>query len=125
MQPSVTSVYDRIGGATVVEALVDEFYERVLDDPSLAPCFVGVDLARLRAHQRTFIAAAIGGPDQYTGRALSEAHAQLEVSDAMFDRTNHHLGETLVGLGLDAESVTQIMARISALRDDVVSAGDR
>ena len=121
MQPPATSVYDRIGGATVVEALVDEFYERVLDDPSLSPCFVGVDLARLRAHQRTFVAAAIGGPDKYTGRALSEAHAQLEVSDAMFDRANHHLGETLVGLGLDADSVTQIMEKISALRNDVVS----
>ena len=124
MQPSVTSLYGRIGGAAVVEALVDEFYERVLDDLSLAPCFVGIDMARLRAHQRTYIAAAIGGPDQYTGSALGAAHARLEISDAMFDRTIHHLAETLVGLGLDDASVTQITTRIGALRDDVVSARD-
>ena len=124
MQPSVSSLFDRIGGATVVEALVDEFYERVLDDPSLAPCFDGIDMARLRAHQRTFITAAVGGPDQYMGDPLGAAHSRLEISDAMFDRTIHHLGQTLVALGLDSDTVTQITLRINALRDDVVTPAD-
>ena len=119
------SLYDRIGGATVVAAVIDEFYERVLDDPFLAPCFEGVDMARLRGHQRTFIAAAIGGPEQYSGSQLGEAHARLEITDAMFDRTIGHLSTTLAGLGLDPDTVSQISLRISSLRDDIVTAADQ
>ncbi len=121
---NTTSLYTRIGGATVVAALVDEFYERVLDDPFLAPCFDGIDMARLRGHQRTFVAAAIGGPEQYRGAQLGEAHARLEITNSMFDLTIGHLRATLAGLGLDAESVSQISLRISSLRDDIVTMAD-
>ena len=108
----------------MVEALVDEFYERILDDASLAPCFEGIDMARLRAHQRTFIAAAIGGPEQYMGSPLDAAHSRLEISDSMFDRTIHHLRTTLIGLGFDPETIREMSERIGALRDDVVTSAD-
>ena len=67
------TIFDEIGGAAAVSAAVDAFYDRVLADPTLAPYFEGVDLGRLKGHQRSFIAAAIGGPDAYLGRAMSDA----------------------------------------------------
>ena len=57
------SIYDSIGGAPAVARAVDEFDARVLTDQQLVTYFAGVDLARLKAHQRTFIAAAVGGPE--------------------------------------------------------------
>ena len=51
------SIYDSIGGAPAVRAAVDDFYERVLGDPRLAPFFTGTDMNRLKSHQRAFIAA--------------------------------------------------------------------
>ena len=41
-----------------------------LDDAQLAPFFDGLDLAKLKAHQQAFIAAAIGGPEAYEGREM-------------------------------------------------------
>ena len=43
-------------------------YRRVLADPELAPWFEGIDLDRLKAHQRSFLAAAFGGPRVFGGR---------------------------------------------------------
>ena len=77
------TIFDEIGGARD-ERAVDGFYERVLADPTLAPYFDDVDLGRLKGHQRSFIAAAIGGPDAYLGRAMSEAHAHLDVTPVAF-----------------------------------------
>lgn len=54
------SIYDSIGGPAAVRAAVDDFYARVLADPKLAPFFTGTDPHRLKARQRSFIAAATG-----------------------------------------------------------------
>ena len=62
------SIYDNMGGAPSVRAAVDDFYARILADARLAPFFTGTDLERLKAHQRAFIAAALGGPQILAGR---------------------------------------------------------
>ena len=79
------SIYDAIGGGPAVRAAVDDFYARVLADPQLAPFFTGVDLKHLKAHQRAFIAATIGGPEIYQGRDMAAAHAGLAITDSDFD----------------------------------------
>ena len=47
-----STIYEEIGGAPAVTAVVDAFYLRLIDDADLAPYFAGKDLARLKAHQR-------------------------------------------------------------------------
>jgi hemoglobin len=39
------TIFDSIGGASSVNAAVDQFYLRVLDDPELKHYFAGVDMA--------------------------------------------------------------------------------
>ena len=116
------SIYDSIGGAAAVRAAVDDFYDRVLADPELAPFFDGTDMQRLKAHQRSFIAAAIGGPEVFAGRDMASAHASLGVSDAQFDAVVAHLVDTLTGLGVPQEVIGQIGAALAPLRASIVAA---
>ena len=71
------SIYEAIGGPDAVHATVEDFYPRLLDDPQLSPFFGGIDLGRLKSHQRAFIAAALDGPDIHAGRDMVAAHAGL------------------------------------------------
>ena len=116
------SIYDSIGGAGAVRAAVDGFYARVLADPQLAPFFTGTDLNRLKAHQRAFIAAAIGGPEIFEGRDMASAHAGLGVTDADFNAVVGHLVDTLTGLGVPAETIGEIGSALAPLRADIVGA---
>src|ERR1700759_1070861 len=102
------SIYDNIGGADAVRAAVDDFYIRVLADPRLASYFAATDLNRLKAHQRSFIAAAIGGPEVFSGRDMKTAHAGRGITDADFDAVGGHLVDTLTGVGVPAETIGQI-----------------
>lgn len=115
------SIYDSIGGAPAVQAAVDDFYTRLLADPALAPFFDGIDMSRLKAHQRSFIAAAIGGSEIYSGRDMASAHAGLGISDADFDAVVGHLVDTLTGLGVPAETIGQIGGALAPLRADIVT----
>ncbi|KPM54001.1 group 1 truncated hemoglobin [Frankia sp. CcI49] len=115
------SIYDAIGGATAVEAAVDQFYVRVTADPVLSPYFAGRDIPSLKAHQRAFIAAAIGGPEVYKGRAIPAVHTPLKISDAHFDAVVDHLVAALAGLGVPAETTGKIGAALAPLRKEIVS----
>lgn len=115
------SIFDAIGGGPAVAAAVDDFYERVLSDPTLAPFFDDTDMARLKAHQRAFLAAAIGGADLYSGRDMGSAHAGLGISDENFDTVVGHLVATLAALGVPTETIEQIGTALAPLRTDIVT----
>ncbi len=117
----LVSIYDAIGGATAVQATVDEFYVRVMADPSLAPFFANRDLTRVKAHQRAFIAAAIGGPEIYQGRDMATVHAVFGATNAHFDAVVDHLVAALKSLGVPAETTSQIGAALAPLRSEIVS----
>jgi hemoglobin len=121
--PSVgimSELYETLGGDTGLTTVVEVFYSRVTADPELAPYFAHVDLDRLRAHQRSFLRAALDGPEVFTGRPLASAHAGLHITDAHFDGIVDHLASTLGDLGIDAASVALVRERVDALRPQVV-----
>lgn len=116
------TVFDAIGGAPAVHAAVDDFYTRLLGDPALAPFFADVDLSKLRAHQRAFLAAALGGASLYDGRDMEAAHAGLAITDEDFDAVVAHLVETLSDLDVAPELIGEIGAKLTPLRAQIVTA---
>lgn len=116
------SVYDELGGAAAVKAAVTVFYDRVTADPDLARWFEDVDLTRLKSHQRAFLAAALGGPELFSGRGLHEAHDGLEITPAAFDAVVEHLTTSLHDLGVDDGVLARVRGRLEGLRGEVVSA---
>jgi hemoglobin len=114
------TLYQELGGEPAVEAVVDEFYDSVLADESLAPFFEDVSMARLRAHQVAFISAATGGPDEYDGADMRAAHAHLDLEDRHFDAVAGHLADALRECGAGPEQVETVLAEVEPLREPVV-----
>lgn len=117
------TIYDQIGGAGAVGATVDLFYDKVLGDPSLASYFESIDIGRLKGHQRTFIAAAVGGPEAYPGRSMAEAHAGRGITKDAFDSVVGHLVASLSELGVPADVIGQIGVKLAPLEQEIVSVG--
>ncbi|HWE56750.1 MAG TPA: group 1 truncated hemoglobin [Acidimicrobiales bacterium] len=115
------AIYEQIGGSPSVAQVVDLFYEKVVADPTLAGFFDGVDMRRLKGHQRAFIAAALGGAEVDEGRDVGAAHAELVISDDDFDAVVGHLAETLDELGGPASTIGQIAEALAPLRDQIVT----
>lgn len=119
------SIFDDIGGPPAVTAAVDDLYRRVIADPALTPYFDGVDMKSLKGHQRSFIAAAVGGPEPYLGRSMGESHAYLNIRPEHFDRVVEHLVDTLSDLGVRPSVIEQIGATLAPLKADIVSPAAR
>jgi len=116
-----STIYDDIGGASAVTAVVDAFYERVVADPDLTSYFDGRDMGRLRAHQRALVTVALGGTsEQYNGRMMHPAHARIAITNEAFDKVLDHLLAVLTEVGVPAASSAKILAILQPLRTDVV-----
>ncbi len=118
------SLFDRIGGASEVAFAVDIFYRKVLQDPTLAPFFVGVDIDNLVHHQTRFLTQAFGGAPDYRGTALREAHSRLVsergLSDAHFDAIVGHLLDALRQLHVTEDLIGEVAVVIESVRKDVL-----
>jgi hemoglobin len=116
------NIYDEIGGAPAVGEAVEDFYDRVLDDPLLAPYFAGIDMARQKSHLRAFIATALGGPNIYAGRNMRTAHSGRNITPDAFDAVVSHLAATLTRLGVKAATIEAIAGKLVPLRAQIVGA---
>ena len=114
------TIYRDIGGRDAVEAVVDDFYERVLADEQLAPYFDGMDMDELHSHQVQFISAVAGGPVEYSGANMREAHAHLGIEETDFDLVGRYLQAALEENGVDEENIEAIMSEVVALKEPVL-----
>ena len=115
------TIYDRLGGAAAVRALLDGLYSRATGDPLLRPFLEDLDLERLKKHQHAFLSQAMGGPEQYDGRPLETAHARLRIENRHFDAFVGHVRAVLEELGASEELAVEILSRVEAVRPVIVN----
>lgn len=119
----MTSIYSQIGGAEALEVVVDDFYRRVLADPELAGFFTGTNMARLKGRQVEFFAAALGGPEPYTGASMRQVHQGRGITMHHFNLVAGHLTDSLAAAGVPGPVVGQIIGAVAPLAEDI--AGSR
>ncbi|MCC6465132.1 MAG: PAS domain-containing protein, partial [Planctomycetes bacterium] len=119
------SLFDKLGGASTVRALVDKFYARMLADPRVNHFFAGTHLPRQKAHMAAFITTALGGPKEYAGRDMRSAHFGMGITDADFDATAENLVNTLKEMGVGQGDIETIVGTIAPLRAQVVEGNGR
>ncbi len=115
------SVYDAIGGAAAVDAAVDVFYRKVLMDDTISHFFDSVDMDLQRAKQKAFLTMAFGGPNEYTGADMREAHKKMDLTEAHFNSVATHLSDTLAELGVAQENIDEVMKIALSVKDDVLN----
>ena len=101
----MSTIYEQIGGTAALEIVVEDFYARVLADQELAGFFSGTNMSRLKGRQVEFFAAALGGPEPYTGAPMRQVHQGRGITTHHFDLVAGHLTESLATAGVPAGTV--------------------
>lgn len=117
------SLFDQLGGEAAVNAAVDIFYRKVLADHRINRFFDNVDMEQQAAKQKAFLTMAFGGPNNYTGTDMRNAHARLVkmgLDDSHFDAVMEHLGGTLRELNAPENLISQVAAIAESTRSDVL-----
>lgn len=115
------SYFEELGGTPTVKEAVDRFYRLVLDDGDLAGYFDGVDLPQLKAHQVKLISHVLGGPNEYGGRDLAEAHGHLGVTEAHYQKVGTYLTGVLTEMGAREEIVTAVGTTLASVAPQIIT----
>lgn len=124
-QTAPASHYERIGGANSVKAAVDLFYDRVLADPDLVGYFTDVDMVGQRRHLALMLTVVLGGPNEYAGRGLAEAHQPLNIPVEHYAKVCEHLIATMTELGVPGDILADVQVVLGQVQDQVVASGNR
>ena len=102
-----------------MRGLLREFYDRILRDQRLAGFFRDVQIDKLIRMQEEFFAAALDGPQAYSGRRLTEVHAGRGITAEHFSVFSQHLLETLESHGASAADIRDVVHRVTMLKNDI------
>ena len=117
------TLYERIGGEAAVNAAVELFYKKVLEDHRINRWFENMDMDKQIVKQKAFFTLAFGGPAEYSGKNMRDAHAKLVklgLNDDDFDAVMEHLGATLKELNVPDDLIAEAAAIAESTRDDVL-----
>ena len=123
---SKPSLYERLGGVYAIATVVDDFIDRIMDDPRLN-ANPKVDEAHHRVSRAGFkylvteqVCWATGGPQQYTGRSMRDSHAHLDITPAEWEAFLDDFQQTLTRFGVPQAEQSELFAIVESTRGDIV-----
>ena len=114
------TLYQRLGGAERIAAIMEDAVDRHAVNPVLAPRFRGKDLVKLKQIGTQFVCAGTGVPQKYAGRDLRTAHAGLNINEQEFVATVDDIVAALNEHRVGAAEVGEIIAILFALKGEVL-----
>ena len=124
------SLYDRLGGIFAIAAVVDRFSDEIIKNPKLNqnPALVawnrdesGTRLAGLKVMRTIWIASKAGGPFQYTGKPLSEAHPRFKLTEAEFKEVGAEIVRALEHFKVPEKEQQELVKAYNSSMADVVT----
>jgi hemoglobin len=120
-------LYERLGGVYAIAAVVDDFIDRIMDDPRLN-ANPKVDEAHHRVSRAGFkylvteqVCWASGGPQTYTGRSMRESHSHLDITPVEWLAFLDDLQQTLDKFGVPEPEQRELFDIVNSTRDDIVT----
>lgn len=114
------TLYERLGGIDAITAVVEDFRDRVAADDRINLKFQRTDLARLRKMLIDQVCEATGGPCQYNGRGMKEAHAGMKVTNGEFSALVEDLVATLNRFKVPGAEQNELLAILGPLKSEIV-----
>lgn len=116
----MSTLYEKYGGEETIAKVVNYFYDLVLADDTVNHFFKNTDMEKQRKHQTKFISFALGGPNQYSGGAMSKVHEGMDLQPAHFDAIIKHLRSALVHFGVIEDDMRMALNKVESLRGDIL-----
>jgi len=131
------SLYDRLGGAFAIAAVIDHFSDALIKNPIVGQGSKNPGLAEWHRNQlgrlpglkfmRTlWVCEVAGGPFKFTATrpgstalGLEEAHRTLHIAPEEFDEVAAELARTLDAVGVPEREKSEVLAAFAAHKGEV------
>jgi hemoglobin len=114
------TLYERLGGAAALTAVVDDFVANVAADQKINHFFAKTDVPTFKKNLTDQLCMATGGGCTYSGKDMKTAHAGLGISNADWDALVADLGKSLNKFKVKKADQKALVALLAPMKGDVV-----
>jgi hemoglobin len=128
------TLYERLGGIFAIAAVVDDFSDRLLKNPKIVEANPELHewhtetyrsrLPGLKWLRTLWLASLAGGPFQYTGRELRDAHFDLKIPPAVFDEVAVELSLTLDRFQVPEREKGEVLGTFARWKGEVTAGSE-
>lgn len=121
------TLYERVGGVDAIALVVDRFSDEIITNPKLNvnPALrewnKSGNLPSLKFMRTLWVSAAAGGPFEYTGKPLDDAHEHLHITSEEFDEVGAEIQRALAHFNVPEREQQEVLAAIVARKEEVVN----
>ena len=125
------SLYERLGGAYAIAAVVDRFSDQLLKNPKIVNSNPELQdwhtekykerLPGLKFNRTLWVCAVSGGPYEYTAKSLHDAHFDLHIPPEVFDEVSAELGRALDHFKVPRREKEETLAAFDAQKSAVTA----
>jgi hemoglobin len=119
-------LYDRLGGIYSIATVVDDFIERLLvndtlnANPAIKEARARVPKAGLKFQVTALVCEVTGGPCEYTGRSMKDAHAKLNISERQWQAMVADFRKTLDKFKVPSRQQEELITIVGSTKKDIV-----
>jgi hemoglobin len=124
--PSPPSLYDRLGGVYSIATVVDDFIERLLINKTLNAnrkineARQRVPKAGLKFQVTALVCQVTGGPCQYRGRSMKDAHSHLDITGTEWQAMVVDFKTSLDKFKVPSKEQGELIAIVESTKGDIV-----
>jgi len=121
------TLYERLGGVNAIAMVVERFSDEIVKNaklnvnPALKEWNQTDQLPGLKFMRTLWLCQAAGGPFQYTGKELGEAHKDLHIKPEEFDEVGVEIARALDHFKVPEREKQEVLAAIVSKKAEVVS----
>lgn len=121
----MSTLYERLGEASGIHALVDDIIEAHMNNPVIQNRFLPYrekpeELDQAKSHLRTFLAMGSGGPDNYQGRSMPDAHRGMNISAGEYMAAVDDIMAVLEQHGMNEQTRNDVLAIAWSLKGEIM-----
>ena len=119
--PNLLSVYKQFGERPGLVALMDDLMINLTADPRTRPFFASADQKHIKLELVDQFCVILGGPCQYTGKTMKEAHKRLPIDEASFNALVEDLQLAMNKHDIPFRAQNKLLQKLAPMHREVVN----
>ncbi len=89
------TLYEKLGGRATLERVHKTFYDYLYREPKFKKFFANTEQSLIESIQTKFMAAKFGGPQEYLGYGVKEAHINMLITQELLELRQKYLEQAI------------------------------
>ncbi len=121
MSAGAQTLYERLGGAPVVERIAALTIDRTAADPATRRSFDKVNLVPLKKKVAEQLCDLSGGPCKYSGDPMKLVHQGMDINEGEFNGMVQHLRDACDESGVGQREKNELLRLLAPMKRDIVT----